>query len=178
MCYSIVEMCMGFIKLRHKSSASWIIVHVGIVRQMGRHIITSSCSHYCGIMQAETAGMFAPAKWGATAAAEFWAPSEGPVPLSQCWGLHQKDVQKLKAISVSRRRFSNSGLLHSLFSRPHFGLDKSIKREDVITVCLRVHTNTLYKGQRNGWIRYHLLSYHVGKGSTSFTEMPNLVWNQ
>ena len=56
MWYSIVEMCMGFIKLQHKSSVFWVIVHVGIVRQMGRHIIASSCSHYCGAMQAETAG--------------------------------------------------------------------------------------------------------------------------
>lgn len=42
MWYSIVEMCMGFIKLQHKSSVFWVIVHVGIVRQMGRHIIASS----------------------------------------------------------------------------------------------------------------------------------------
>jgi len=47
---------MGFIKLQHKSSVFWIIVHVGIVRQMGRHIIASSCSHYCGVIQSETAG--------------------------------------------------------------------------------------------------------------------------
>lgn len=56
MWYSIVEMCMGFIKLQHKSSVFWVIVHVGIVRQMGRHIIASSCSHYCGVVPAGTAG--------------------------------------------------------------------------------------------------------------------------
>lgn len=78
MWYSIVEMCMGFIKLQHKSSVFWVIVLVGIVRQTGRHIIASSCSHYCGVMQAGTAGAALEAKQSCSSC-RGPGPSEGPL---------------------------------------------------------------------------------------------------
>lgn len=98
------------------------MVHVGIVRQMGRHIIASSCSHYCGGVQAETAGV-AP---GADAESRPScrgpaAGGEGPAPLSQGWAAPARCPVQAQAVAV-REGAGSGGRKERVF---HTGTDLS-----------------------------------------------------